>query len=396
MARLTNAAGAVIVFLLSVVLMTSCSTAKDEKNVSSETTQTVAETTTIDDKAITPSFDCAKAKTKVEKLICSDPELARLDREMADKYNAMYQQMRNENPNDLDRYNQDYPKLLVRRQKGWIERRNKLKNIDALKKAYKEQIGVIESYEYLKGCYKILSYKGSFVNTMQDFSNSIIHRTLCYKFERYHWTFSIFYSLLDPQKRRESLYEEIKEKEKLKRKFEEMYSRKKWKEIDDLYKKNPKEANNFLANKLIEDKDFSNNKKKEILKEKIDSFFSNVCDFYVASEGYGGLRGASVDSIRYKEPDGEYTLHYVGLAHSCAFYTYKKTGRGPNAPSVSVKTPAMKGSCYPHEPPIVYKGNDYIKLSARDVTDNLHGAKYALYRFDQKSVSFIYDCSIKE
>lgn len=343
---------------------------------------------------IKPGFDCAKAKTEVEKLICSDAELAELDREMTDKYNAMYQQMRKENPIASDQYNQRYPELLVRRQKEWIKIRNKLKNIDSLKKAYKEQIGVIESYEYLKGCYKILSYSGSFLNAMQDFSNSIINQALCNEFERYHWGYSILYSLLDPQKRRESFYEEIKEKERLKRKFEEMYSRKKWKEIDELYKKNPKEANYFLANKLGEDHDFSN-KKREILKQKIDSFFSNACDFYVASDGYGGLRGG-VHSIRYKEPDGEYRLHYIGLAHSCAFYNYEKVGNEPNAPSVSVETPAMKGECYPHEPPVVYKGNQYIKLSAKDVTDNLHGAKYALYRFDQKSVSFVYDCSIKE
>lgn len=343
---------------------------------------------------IKPSFDCVKATTEVEKLICSDAELAELDREMANKYNAMYQQMRKENPIASDQYNQRYPELLVRRQKEWIKTRNKLKNIDSLKKTYKEQIGVIESYEYLKGCYKILSYSGSFLNAMQDFSNSIINETLCNKFERYHWGYSILYSLLDPQKRQESLYEEIKEKERLKRKFEEMYSRKKWKEIDELYKKNPKEANYFLADKLREDNDFSN-KKREILKQKIDSFFSNACDFYVASDGYGGLRGG-VHSIRYKEADGEYWLHYIGLAHSCAFYIYEKVGNEPNAPSVSVEAPAMKGECYPHERPVVYKGNQYIKLSAKDVTDNLHGAKYALYRFDQKSVSFVYDCSIKE
>ena len=298
---------------------------------------------------IKPSFDCVKATTEVEKLICSDAELAELDREMANKYNAMYQQMRKENPIASDQYNQRYPELLVRRQKEWIKTRNKLKNIDSLKKTYKEQIGVIESYEYLKGCYKILSYSGSFLNAMQDFSNSIINETLCNKFERYHWGYSILYSLLDPQKRQESLYEEIKEKERLKRKFEEMYSRKKWKEIDELYKKNPKEANYFLADKLREDNDFSN-KKREILKQKIDSFFSNACDFYVASDGYGGLRGG-VHSIRYKEADGEYWLHYIGLAHSCAFYIYEKVGNEPNAPSVSVETPAMKGELYC--PPIV-------------------------------------------
>ena len=387
MIRPLKAIGLAGCVLCSFFLIVSCSALKTEKKLKSE--REISKNSVI-----SPSFDCAKATTEVEKLICSDAELAELDREMADKYNAMYQQMRKENPIDSDQYNQRYPELLARRQKEWIKRRNKLKDIDSLKKAYKEQIGVIESYEYLKGCYKILSYSGSFLNAMQDFSNSIINKTLCNKFERYHWGYSILYSLLDPQKRRESLYEEIKEKERLKRKFEEMYSRKKWKEIDELYKKNPKEANYFLADKLRENNDFSN-KKREILKQKIDSFFSNACDFYVASDGYGGLRGG-VHSIRYKEPDGEYWLHYIGLAHSCAFYVYEKVGNEPNAPSVSVETPAMKGECYPHEPPVVYKGNQYIKLSAKDVTDNLHGAKYALYRFDQKSVSFVYDCSIKE
>lgn len=44
MTRLTNATSAITGFLLSAVLTTSCSTAKDEKNVSAETARTVAET----------------------------------------------------------------------------------------------------------------------------------------------------------------------------------------------------------------------------------------------------------------------------------------------------------------------------------------------------------------
>ena len=36
---------------------------------------------------VSPSFDCAKAKTEVEKLICSDDELANLDVEMSEWYN---------------------------------------------------------------------------------------------------------------------------------------------------------------------------------------------------------------------------------------------------------------------------------------------------------------------
>ncbi|MBR4127163.1 MAG: DUF1311 domain-containing protein [Alphaproteobacteria bacterium] len=117
--------------------MTSCSTAKDEKNVSAETARTVAETK-VDDNAITPSFDCAKAKTEVEKLICSDPELARLDREMANSYVAFMETL------DEDFYR----KKLVRKQHDWLGYRgklscfnsNKLKKTECLKNAYKRRI----------------------------------------------------------------------------------------------------------------------------------------------------------------------------------------------------------------------------------------------------------------
>jgi uncharacterized protein len=34
-----------------------------------------------------PSFDCAKARTTIETLICSDPELSALDRQISDAYN---------------------------------------------------------------------------------------------------------------------------------------------------------------------------------------------------------------------------------------------------------------------------------------------------------------------
>jgi uncharacterized protein len=35
-----------------------------------------------------PTFDCASAKRGVEKAICSDPDLARLDRQIDDAYKA--------------------------------------------------------------------------------------------------------------------------------------------------------------------------------------------------------------------------------------------------------------------------------------------------------------------
>lgn len=131
-------------------LIVSCSALKTEKKLKSE--REISKNSVI-----SPSFDCAKATTEVEKLICSDAELAKLDREMTDKYNAMYQKMKKENPNNLDSYNHVYPKQLVWRQRKWIEQRNTLKDIVSLKKAYKEQIRAIESYEYLKGFYERIS-----------------------------------------------------------------------------------------------------------------------------------------------------------------------------------------------------------------------------------------------
>ncbi|MGD9196067.1 MAG: hypothetical protein PVH10_08525, partial [Methyloceanibacter sp.] len=35
-----------------------------------------------------PAFDCAKARTSAEKLICEDADLAKLDRLVADRYAA--------------------------------------------------------------------------------------------------------------------------------------------------------------------------------------------------------------------------------------------------------------------------------------------------------------------
>ncbi|HYD40321.1 MAG TPA: hypothetical protein VEB43_05785 [Anaeromyxobacter sp.] len=41
-----------------------------------------------------PSFDCAQATTKVEKLVCATPAVARLDAELARTYRARVEQLR--------------------------------------------------------------------------------------------------------------------------------------------------------------------------------------------------------------------------------------------------------------------------------------------------------------
>lgn len=65
---------------------------------------------------IKPSFDCAKAKTRVEKLICSDAELAKLDREMSSEYHSLV------SDKTLDG---ELKKILKNNQKKWLDSREK-------------------------------------------------------------------------------------------------------------------------------------------------------------------------------------------------------------------------------------------------------------------------------
>ncbi len=71
-----------------------------------------------------PSFDCAKATTKVEKTICSDDKLAELDLELSKIYSE-----KKSIPN------------VKSSQKKWIKNRNKIgTNVDELKKIYQNRI----------------------------------------------------------------------------------------------------------------------------------------------------------------------------------------------------------------------------------------------------------------
>ena len=65
---------------------------------------------------IKPSFDCAKAKTRVEKLICSDAELAMLDREMSGEYYSLV------SDKTLDG---ELKEILKNNQKKWLDSREK-------------------------------------------------------------------------------------------------------------------------------------------------------------------------------------------------------------------------------------------------------------------------------
>lgn len=338
---------------------------------------------------IKPSFDCTKAKTRVEKLICSDAELAKLDREMSEKYDAMYKQMKTEYPIENGKYGAGFPTEMVRRQKEWIKTRNGMKSIEALKRTYREQISVIESHEYLKGCFAStgnLEANGKNYNSPLDFY-------FCREAQHYFTKLSVLLSLYNKPTMEEKLHQAINERMEFQRKVQGKFSKEELDNLNQLFKKNPLDAMTIVYKKTEKDVEIFYKTKFDGIKEKVDNLFSNACDFYFSTQsGYGGLLGASYEAY-YQEPDGKYNVSYVGTSHSCAFYTYNKVA---GEVSKSIETPTLKGDCYPHNGSIIFKGTDYVKLAAKNVTDDLKGASYALYRFDPKTVQFIYDCTIKE
>lgn len=70
------------------------------------------------------SFDCAKVQTQVEKLVCTDAELSKLDEEVAGRYKAAL----------MNRTNADATKRV---QKVWLEERDKCIDAKCIKQSYK-------------------------------------------------------------------------------------------------------------------------------------------------------------------------------------------------------------------------------------------------------------------
>ena len=77
------------------------------------------------------SFDCAKAHSKVEKMICVDAELSRLD----DDLSARYQQVWNE-------YQQDEEIRQV--QKQWLKSRDACRDVKCLSNHYTQRLASLK------------------------------------------------------------------------------------------------------------------------------------------------------------------------------------------------------------------------------------------------------------
>lgn len=77
------------------------------------------------------SFDCAKAGTKVEHIICDSPEMSKLDEELAQSYKVVLQ-------------DQTKADAIKQAQKQWMKERNNCLDVACVKLAYEKRLAVLE------------------------------------------------------------------------------------------------------------------------------------------------------------------------------------------------------------------------------------------------------------
>ena len=83
--------------------------------------------------SIAASFDCSKATTKAEKMVCANPELSRLDESLSRAYRAVQKR---------------FGKAAVRNQRVWLLLRDGCSDESCLKMLYEWRIKELESPEY--------------------------------------------------------------------------------------------------------------------------------------------------------------------------------------------------------------------------------------------------------
>lgn len=91
------------------------------------------------------SFDCSKAVSEVERLICQNHELGKLDEELAQSYRDALEIA----PEMVDQTGRSLGQLeegLKVEQKAWLSERNKCRDVSCLKRSYEERLHVLIQY----------------------------------------------------------------------------------------------------------------------------------------------------------------------------------------------------------------------------------------------------------
>ncbi|MDR0666943.1 MAG: lysozyme inhibitor LprI family protein [Campylobacteraceae bacterium] len=110
------------------------------------------------------SFDCKKATTDVEKLICSNEELSQLD----DELNKSYKEL-------LSKVNENDKKTITQEQREWIKKRNRCKDANCIKDQYEQQLSSLKYDSF------IMSYsKDNQTNTIRFFPKVILSHIISY------------------------------------------------------------------------------------------------------------------------------------------------------------------------------------------------------------------------
>ena len=90
---------------------------------------------------IEPSFDCKKASTKVEKMICSSSELAKEDKELNELYNKYLKELQTSKYSNIR-------DSIIKGQRNWLKGRNKFTTEDKLSIYY---TALIHAYKQVFG-----------------------------------------------------------------------------------------------------------------------------------------------------------------------------------------------------------------------------------------------------
>lgn len=108
------------------------------------TAQEVIPTQEKSDALASPSFDCKKASTNIEKQICSSQELSKLDHQLSDNYKSMIS----------SNIGSDAILNLKSTQKSWLSTRNKCADTQCIADEYKKRSNEIcENYPVISGVF---------------------------------------------------------------------------------------------------------------------------------------------------------------------------------------------------------------------------------------------------
>jgi len=83
------------------------------------------------------SFDCSKAQSKIEKMVCADSGLSRLDEKIAKVYGEVLKKSSDET-------------LLKKQQRGWLKARNQCKDISCLGDHYRGRLAELNEANVFK------------------------------------------------------------------------------------------------------------------------------------------------------------------------------------------------------------------------------------------------------